>query len=413
MTGLIHAGAGTRAVTLIVGGQPVDMWTRVNINRQLTDLSGSFELEMRDPPRHLATFPWTTPGAGGPVKFGEPCEVAVDGEIILKGWIEDVHPYVEEGRAYLSVGGRDVTCDPVDCPPDPRGKHEYRNVTLLEGAKRVLAKWPNITVRAEVDVGKPFDKWTVDAGETALSSIEKHARKRAILVTSDGVGGVVLTRSGKTRAPGSLVLPGNVLSLGGNFSARERFSDYFVKGGSEKSGGRKGDPALDAEAAPLGQSKEAEGDQSGEGHAEAAGSLVMGHAKDPEVTRWRPFVNLSRTNTSQGDAQTYADWLMRTRRGKSEQADYEVMGWRGASGGLWRLNQLVFIDDSFSMMTRDQLIHGISYQYSARGERTRIRVCGPEAYDRLPEGERRNNKGGGRSGGGGKGGGLDSTANPL
>ena len=396
MTPLLSASAGTRNVELVVDGQIFMTWTRVNITRSLTDLSGSFELEMTDPPRHIAAFPWSTPRPGAPIRFGAKAEIRVWGEPVLVGWIEDVHPYVEDGRAMLYVAGRDVTCDPVDCPPDPRGRHEYRNIDLLEFCKKVLAKWPHISVRAEVDVGAAFDRLSVDAGETALSAIEKHARKRGVLVTSDGVGGVVLTRSGKTAAPGSIALPGNVRALQGNVSARERFSDYFVKGGAEKSGGRKGGPALDAEAGPADEPRQAAGDQSGEGHAEAAGSLVMGHARDEEVTRWRPVVNLSRTQTSQNDAQTYAEWLMRTRRGKSEQVDYEVSGWR-APGGLWRLNQLAMVEDNYSLISRQMLIHRIAYQYSARGELTRLGLCGPEAYDREPAGDRRQAKGGARS----------------
>lgn len=419
--GFLRASEATHRAVLVVDGQPFSGWTRLMVTRQLSELSGSFQLEMRDPPRHLATFPYATPDFGGPIQFGKKCEILLDGEMILKGWIEDVHPYLENGRAHLSVAGRDVTCDAVDCPADPQGKHEYLKIDLLEGAKRTLAKFTELTVRAEVDVGKPFDRWTIEAGETALSTIEKYARKRAILVTSDGVGGVVLTRSGKTRAPGSIIVPGNAIRAGGNFSSRERFSHYFVKGGAEKGGGGYGSsgPALDAEAAPLAAPKQASGDQLGDSHAEAAGSLAMGLARDSQITRWRPFVSMSRTQTSNVDAQTFAEWLMRTRRGKSEQADYEQRGWRAESGGLWRLNEIVPVDDSFTQLDRDMLIHGISYQYSDRGDTTRLRVCGPEAYDRLPEEDRRQAKGSGNAGGkasagGGKSGGkLDSTANTL
>jgi prophage tail gpP-like protein len=409
------AAIGTRRVQLAVGGDAFDLWTRMEVNRSLGELSSSFQLEMRDPPRNIATFPWSTPGTGGPIKFGEPADILLDGEPVLKGWIEDVHPHIHEQRVTLYVSGRDVLCDPVDCHPDPRGKHEYRNIDLAEFCRRVLAKWPHITVRAEVDVGAKFDRMVVDTGETAMSAIEKYARRRAVLVVSDGVGGLLLTRSGKSRAGGVIEMPGNAISLAGNFSARERFSDYFVKGGTEKSGGRGKTPALDAEAEPLDSPREAEGDQSGETHAEAAGSLIMGHASDPEVTRWRPHIAMSRTSTSNTDAQAYADWLMRTRRGKAEQADYELPDWRADSGALWRLNEIVPVIDSYSLLQRDMLMHRICYQYSDRGERTKAGICGPEAYDKIAEGERGKARGGGRGKAGKTGGGtaLDSTANPL
>jgi prophage tail gpP-like protein len=386
--------SATRRIALVVDGQVHDLWHTVAITRALSDLAGSFELELRDAPRHLATFPYATPVASdGPIRFGQKAELLIDGEMVLKGWIEDVHPFVSNGQVRLAVSGRDVTCDAVDCPADPAGKHEFLNVDLTEGARRTLKRFAGITVRADVDVGKPFPRWTIEAGETALSTIEKYARRRGVLVTSDGIGGLVLTRSGRERGADTLSLPGNVVSASGNFSARERFSHYFVKGGAERGGGGGAKTAaLDARAAPAETAREAAGDQTGDNHAEAASALAMGEARDPEVGRWRPFVSMSRTQTNNTDARTYAEWLMRTRRGKSEQADYEVRDWRGRGGQLWRLNELVQVSDGFLLLERDMLIHGLSYIYDERGARTRLRVCGPEAYDRLPDGERRRNR---------------------
>ena len=58
-------------------------------------------------------------------------------------------------------------------------------------------------------------------------------------------------------------------------------------------------------------------------------------------------------------------------------------------------------------------IAGVSITYDERGEMTRLRVTGKEAFDLQPVGDRRSQKKSGKSKGGSKPGGLDGTAKPL
>lgn len=406
-----------RSVSLAIDGQVFDQWFRVNLVHDLSELSASFELTFRDGLRSLATWPYATPIADvSSLDWGKKVEVAIDGEPWLIGWVDDVSPEAGNGPSYVTICGRDVTGDLVDCPPDPRGKHEYRDITLTEFAEK-LCKPFGIKVRAEVDVGPKFDKCVVEAGETVLSAIEKYAKQRGILITTDRVGTLLLTRSGQTRAPSGIMFPGNVTRSRASFSARERFSDYFVKGQSEKNGGRRANSAaLDATADPLDsaptQNSPATSDP--EDEPEGAGALVMGHARDPEVTRWRPHISMSRTKAKTFDAQRQAEWTMRTRRGKSDKLDYPFKGFR-VNGELWRANTLALVEDSFAQVNRDMLIAGTRLTYDERGVMTRLRITGPEAYDVEPEGDRRTNKKskgakGSSSSGSGK---LDGTAHPL
>lgn len=410
----VLTGVTTRRVALHFAGQVFDEWTRIEIIRSLDDISGSFSLELRDPERSISTWPFATLASlARRIDLWSEVKLTIDGETVLIGWMDEIDPVAAEGQASVSCSGRDKTGDLVDCAATVDGPAEFRNVTVLEAAKRICKPF-GISVRADTDVGEPFDRVAIDPGETAMSAIEKLTRQRALIITSDGVGGLLLTTSGKTRAVGTLTFPGNVFESSGAFSARDRHSEYIVKGQAEKAAGARSKTAtLDATAEPLtSDQSEAIGRQ---GAREEKGVSIVGRAKDSEVTRYRPLVSLGRTQLTAKGAQKQADWMMRTARARGENLDLSVLDFR-SGGALWRPNTLVPVDDSFQDVNRDMLIAAVAYAADERGCTTRLHVTGPEAYDIEPEEERRRNHRRSRRGSAAAKSAtrkLDSTAEPL
>lgn len=402
-----HNGIATRRVKAKVNGRTFDYWTRVAIDRDLSEICGSFQLELRDSARNLASWPYATPGHPiAPLAWGDRIEISIDDELVLVGWIDDVNPTAGENGIGLSIAGRDVVGDLVDCAAAVEGPTEFKGLDLLQVAERLLKPF-GLTASADVDVGEPFDRYTIDCGETVLSALEKGARQRGLLITSNGIDGIVFTRSGQTRGAGDLSLPGNLWESSGSFSGRDRFSDYYVKGQAERAGGaRRGKAALDATAEPL--SAEAPPPPPSE---ELRGVNIMGHAEDPEVTRYRPIVSMTRSQATAQSAQTQADWMMRTRRAKSDKLDYLYPDYRGSTGQLWRPNELSLVSDTYQVVERDMLTAGVTFIYDERGTQAKLRLTGPEAYDLEPEEDRRSNKKGGKRRK--RGGPLDGTASRL
>jgi len=401
-----HNSIATRRVKAEINGMIFDYWTRVAIDRDLSEICGSFQLELVDTARNLASWPYATPGHPiAPLAWGDHVEISVDDELILVGWIDDVNPTAGENGLGLSISGRDVVGDLVDCAAVVEGPTEFKGLDLLQIAQRILKPF-GLKAVADVDVGEPFDRYTIDCGETALSALEKGARQRGLLITSDGIEGIVFTRSGQKRGAGDLYLPGNLLDSSGAFSGRDRFSDYYVKGQAERAGGaRRRKAALDATAEPLSPGTQPPPSE------ELRGVNIMGHAKDPEVRRYRPTVSMTRSQATAQSAQTQAEWMMRTRRAKSDKLDYLYPDYRGATGRLWRPNELSFVADTYQVVERDMLTSGVTFLYDERGTQAQLRLTGPEAYDLEPEEDRRcNKKGRKRSRSGGP---LDGTANRL
>lgn len=402
-----HNPIATRRVKAKVNGMTFDYWTRAAIDRDLSEICGSFQLELRDSARNLASWPYATPAHPiAPLVWGDAVEISIDDELVLVGWIDDVNPTAGENGIGLTISGRDIVGDLVDCAAAVDGPTEFKGLDLLQIAERLVKPF-GLKARADVDVGEPFDRFTVDCGETVLSCLEKGARQRGLLITSDGIEGIVFTRSGQQRGAGDLYLPGNIADSSGSFSGRDRFSDYYVKGQAERAGGaRRNKAALDATAEPL--TADAPPPPPSE---ELRGITIMGHAEDPEVTRYRPIVSMTRSQANAQSAQTQAEWMKRTRRAKSDKLDYLYRDYRGSTGRLWRPNELSLVNDTYQVVNRDMLTAGVTFIYDERGTQTQLRLTGPEAYDLEPEEDRRSNKKGGKRGK--KGGPLDGTATRL
>lgn len=376
----------TRAVSVTIDGMVLDRWSSVAIDRDLSEISGSFSLSLRDDVRSLASWPYGTSGEIGPMLIGQRVEISVHGEPYLTGWVEAVEPSMFEGEASLTIAGRDLTGDLVDCSAGPEGPVEFSGIRLEDFASRLCRPF-GISVRSDVDTSPVFDKLSVDVTETVLSAIEKYARQRGVLVTSDGVEGLVLTRSGQTRAAADIEAPGEgVLGTQGQFSTVDRFSDYFVKGQVGKAAGARSKAApITPGTTPIERVRDylGTGNASSGGAAggkEADGVTILGHARDTEITRWRPMVALMKAGGNADSAQRQANWMARVHRARGDQVNVSLKGWRWG-GNLWRPNELVQLSDRFQNVARDYLIGGVSLTFDESGEIAELRLVGPEAYD--------------------------------
>ncbi|QHW25641.1 Mu P family protein [Rhizobium leguminosarum bv. viciae 248] len=375
-------------ISLRVAGVVYDQWTSAEVTRDLKDFSGSFNFVLRDTKRSLKTFDYASGGALTDIRPGPACEVLIYGVVVLKGFIEAVRPDIRDS-ASVQISGRDKTGDLVDCAALTDGPSEFRNVKLEEAVKRIAEPF-GLGVRSEIDTGEPFTRYGLDLAETAHSAIEKGARSRHALILSDGVGNIVITRTGKTRAPADLRLPGNVLGSSGSYSHQDRYSKTYVRGQGEKAGKtRSGSAALDKTAEPL-----SPGDRqasSGATETERKGTAATGIATDDEITRYRPVVHLARSKADVTAAQYEADWRMRTARGAGEEVTETVKGF-DVNGQLWRVNEMTYVSDAYQGIERDMLIVRVTNRSDGGGDETDLTVMSPEAFDAEPTGKRRTNR---------------------
>lgn len=418
-----------RAIAIEIDGKQFDTWESGEVTRDLKDFAGTFSFTIRDSERLLNTFSFAT--SIPPIyhlRPGSSVKIYVCDALVLVGYIENVNVDIDEKSSSVAISGKDKAGDLIDCAAAPNGPAELNNVTLEEAAKRIAEPY-GLKVRSEVDTGEVFGRYGIDMAETGLSALEKGARQRQVLLLSDGVGGLVITRTGDRRAPADLNLPGNVKSSSGNYTHKNRHSKTIVRGQHEKASGKRKSGPLDENGNPLsftrktnngGANLQAGGApidpkdrKRGKGYAtevERYGTSATGEYCDDEIKRYRPKVHLARTKGNKNDCCCEAEWRSRSARGQSEEINYTVAGFK-ANDRLWRVNEMVYVSDAFQMVERDMLISRVSFSEDDNGQITELTVTSPEAFDNKPVKDRRRNKKGKKKKG--ATGPLDETATAL
>jgi len=381
-------------VVMKVAGMVWSDWTSIEVSRDLGDLAGTVRFDARDEGRVNRM------GGLQDIAFaldaGHELRIEVDGELDFLGYVEDLDGGWDADSWRLQVSARDRTGDMVDCSANPDGPAEYSGLKLDEIARRLAAPF-GIPVRADVDMGDAFPKFSLDADDLVMDAIEKAMRQRGILAVSDGVGGLVLTRGGTGRAPAALNLPGNAQSGGFRRSHADLFSRYIVKGQTPGTAGRAaagGTAALASRADPLTEGDLAAAPPAARTPTARAATRARvarrGEARDPEIQRYRPRVWLSKTESGGASLQQQAEWRLRVARGKADELTYTVLGWHaGEPPRRWRPNELTFVRDAISGIEGDMLIKRVVSSLGEPGNKTVLTVTGPEAFDLVEEGERR------------------------
>ncbi len=395
MSTLQPAAIATQRVTLRANGQVFQEFIAVDIDCDLDRVARSFDVTIYDQARmdQIGAAYDNFARNNQPLTQGMSCTLAIDGAVVLVGYIVSVDTAWRADALTTRITGLDKCGDLVKCAAAPTGPAESKNVDLLYVARAICTPF-GIVPRADVDVGAAFARLANGPHDTALAALEKASRQRSVLLVSDGVGGLMLTHGGSSRGPAPLRLGENVLESSAHRSWEDRFSDYYVKGQTEKcNGARVGVKAhLDSTVAPLG----APTPKAAPAPAvapEAAAIVMTGHAVDPEITRYRPTVRLTRTQSGMSTVQEQAEWALRVARGQGDRLEYTVLDWRaapaGPTGTLWLPNQVVAVYDPVALINSDMLIAGVRYTYGADGCKTRMRVVGVTAYDRIDEAAKR------------------------
>lgn len=345
------------AITLRVDGKVHGGWTKVSVTRSLDAMAGSFELTL--------TWQWRNPAdqfkpVMAPVQQGEACTVDIGNERVITGYIDDWIPSYDEGSVTIAVIGRDKTADLVDCSVvHPSG--QFNNQTLKQIADTVCQPF-GIKVITETDIGAAFARVQIEQGETAHELLSRLARQRGVLLTSDTMGNLVITRASKVNVGTALVLGENIKAARGRFSHRDRFSQFTVKAVGASFGEKWDSTALSTVGG------------------------IQAKVTDPDVRRYRPMVIINEEITTAEGASKRGQWERQRSLGRSNMTEITVTGWRiPQTGKLWNINLLVRVKDAIQGLDDDLLIKTIMFSEDDQGRLAVLNVVPPESMDIPPE----------------------------
>jgi len=334
-------------VTLKTNGQLWTGWTSVTIETGLETMTGSYSLGITDT---------ATAEAIKQIFPGQSCSVEIDGTPIITGYIDDVDVSYSKDSHGLTVQGRDASADLVDCSA-VHDTGRWTTQTTLQIVQD-LCKPFGIKVTAEVEMGKPWSDFHLQTGETVYEALERVCRWEGVLATSDGLGGLLLTRAGVSGKNGGLRLGDNLLSGDGHHSFRDRQSEITVLG-------------------QLGGSDYVS-------PAQTAGPKAVG--KDPNISRYRPLIVMAEIARDGDNFARRAAWEISNRAGRSRRATVAVQGWRDADGALWATNRMVSIDDGLLGIGEDFVLTNVKFTLDENGTRSELSLMPKEAFllDPIP-----------------------------
>lgn len=362
-------------IALKVNGKAYAGWKSVRVTRGIEAVCGSFDLAVTDRWADQAT-PW-------PIVEEDECVLTVGGVPIITGYVDKRSLSYGPEDHTLRVSGRDRTGMLVDCSAVLKS-WEFHNLPVHVLAQRLADPFgipvttaPGLVASVSIATGKstgavsssggtgkrgglgvpkPPAKFTVDPGESAFEVLDRACRMAGVLPVSDGAGGLLITRTGATRAATALVEGQNILSASADYDAAARYAKYVV-------------------------SAQHQGTDQWFG-ASAAG--VKGTASDATVRRTarvlyiRPEAGMTREA-----ANVRAAWEAKVRAARCDTVSVTVQGWTQGDGTLWPVNALVQLRSPLLGMNTEMLITQVTYALDEGGEIATLNLKRPDAF--LPE----------------------------
>jgi prophage tail gpP-like protein len=337
-------------LALKLGGKRYEGWTSARITRSIESVCGEYDVEIvarefTDAPR------W-------PLRTGEECTIEIDGETVITGYIDAINPQIDDRSYGIAITGRDRAGDLVDC--SAVAKPGSWTGQSIEAIASELAKPFGIDIVAKVSTGEKVKRFALQQGETVYAAIERLARYRGLLAVSNARGQVELIRPGAGDVVAQLVEGKTMIAGSATHDARDRFSDYIIKGQSS------GDDRLNGKAA----------------------ASIKGEARDPALARYRPLIVIGEDQSTVANLRQRAAWEASTRAAKAQRAQISVPGWRTPSGELWRPDLLVGVKSPFLLVEGTMLVSEVALAKDDRGTVTDLTVTPPEAWSLLPVSEK-------------------------
>jgi prophage tail gpP-like protein len=333
-------------VTLKIDGIKWTGWKSVEITRQIDAVCDSFSLGLIDR--------WQEGMEAVPLAAGMPCELLIGDVPFVNGYIDKVTFNLGPTNHEITVSGRSKTADLVDCAAI-HSPGLWNNLTALELAA-ILAEPFGVKVTSSIDVGKPFDSFKLEEGETAFEALDRISKERSLLFISDNDGDLKVVKLAEKTSSTDIIQGENVKTSSSSYDMANRFSDYIVKGQK---------PGNDQEYG-------------------LACAQVRGEARDESVLRYRPFMVRAENQVSVNDAIIRAKWEASTRAARAVSVTCALQGWRDGDD-LWAVNTLVYCKLPYLRIDGKLLISKVTFTLSqTEGVVTKLELKDQNAFQPEP-----------------------------
>ena len=359
----VSLGSGPDDVTIQVGSNRFVGWQNVSITRSCESMPNHWALTASAEFLQGAALAGTRPG--------QSCLIYIGSDLVITGWIDRRSIPIDARSRQVTLSGRGITRNLVDCAADLMNDPGIRG-GQINGANTLdvatkLCKAYGITCRSAVsDLGVAIPSFQVPLGETPYQIIESVARYAGYLVYEDQNGALVLDRVGTTTHASGFAIPGNVEAISAEQSVDQRFSQYVVVYSGVD------------QTADLG------------GLANRRASVL-----DPTLGEYRLRIIVSeqiapspagqQTIDNDAIATQRANWEKARRIGRSQGASITCDSWRDSAGTLWTPNWLATLDAPTADISGATWIIGtVTLRKDMSGTHADLILMPPDAFQPEP-----------------------------
>lgn len=268
---------------------------------------------------------------------------------LMVGFVDRVTAHHGANGYTVAISAREIAADlidgsPVDAPA------EWADASLLDIA-RDLAGRVGVEVVDESDGAalEPFLIASAQPGDSALGTIERLARERALLLRIDERSKLVFYRPGAYPWGGRLSLAGRDWTL--TLDGTERFRTWVVRGQATFS--KSGDAALAPE----------------------------GRATDQGARASRAQLILAQGSVDSDQCDALAAWHAAVSAARAEVLEVQWPGWGGEDGDPdWQPGTLFDLSGPFGAPAGKRLLAHVTRSADSGGFSTRLGFVRPDAY---------------------------------
>lgn len=363
-------------VSLLVDNKRYSGWESVEIISALDTVARSFNLGIS----------LNTPNSWSLKDFlvGKKVQIFIDDDLVLSGYIEQTPVSYDANQKTISIAGRSKTGDLIDCCAFPSGEpipdvKEWENKitpkgTVVPYAKTTARNWKNekieriianliapygIKLISEVNLPDIKNNFSITNTDKIIDSIRNLTKNADLLFSDNENGDLVLVKKATNEADKQttkIVLGKHILRGSAKFDGTKIHSKYVVVGqdkGSNNSFGKQiSSPSANADSSfDIGRTR-----------------YICTKAKGQSDSK-------NCQKEADGDAKYYANEFYK--------ATYVVQGWRYDDAHLWKVNQLVQIEDPFLCKDGVQwhLIKSVKFSLTNQGGMTtELEVVPPDGF---------------------------------
>lgn len=330
-----------------VGGVQYEGFVAASVISRLDALSNTFSFQ-------------ATSEEARPLPFlgGEACNVLVDGESVLTGSIELVNVDGDRESHKIDIQGRDKTGDLLDSSLGNVENGPLSDIKPPISLKRAIELVVSHlgTDLLVVDEARPAlfnaaeDLVAPEPGQNAFEFIELLARKRQVLLTSNGDGDIVIAST-----PGAEVEAflqhrirddaNNVLSYSVSYDTTGRFNAYRS--------------VSQLNVTPL--------NLTGSVETSAIVDQTSKVVRDRRIREGRQHVLVAESMYSSAEGERRALWERNIRRARGRVYSAAVDGYRNQTGNLWAINELVPVVDEYAGIEAIMLVNTVTFSKDEEG----------------------------------------------